>query len=124
MDNGRIPKDVLFGELANGTRPRGRPVLRYKDVCKRDLKLTGIDPDTWESLADDRSGWRHAVREGVRRGEEQRKQQLEAKRARRKERQQNQAQNPPSNFVCGNCGRDCHARIGLLSHSRRCSQRD
>ena len=130
MDDGRIPKDVMYGELASGRRPTGRPALRFKDVCKRDLKLTGIDPDTWESLADDRSGWSHAVREGVRRGEEKRNQQLEERRTRRKERQQNQTPNPPSNFVCGNCGRDCHfgrdchGRIGLLSHSRRCSQRD
>jgi hypothetical protein len=31
-----------------------------------------------------------------------------------------QATNPPSNFVCATCGRDCHAKIELLSHSRRC----
>ena len=123
MDDGRIPKDVMYGELASGRRPTGRPALRFKDVCKRDLKLTGIDPNSWESLADNRSGWRHAVREGVERGEEKRKQQLEERRARRKERQQIQAHNPPSNYMCGNCGRDCHARIGLLSHARRCSHR-
>ena len=63
MDDGRIPRDVMYGELASGRRPTGRPAVRFKDVCKRDLKLTGIDPYTWESLADDRSGWRHAVRE-------------------------------------------------------------
>jgi hypothetical protein len=120
MQDGRIPKDMLYGELATGNRPTGRPALRYKDVCKRDLKTTGIDPQNWEQLAGDRSGWRQAVRGGVRAGEELRMQRLADKRQLRKERQQLQATNPPSNFVCASCGRDCHAKIGLLSHSRRC----
>ena len=30
MDDGRIPKDILYGELATGTRPTGRPALRLK----------------------------------------------------------------------------------------------
>ena len=41
MDDGRIPKDTLYGELATGTRPTGRPALRLKDVLKRDLKTGG-----------------------------------------------------------------------------------
>ena len=67
MEDGRIPKDILFGELAMGRRPVGRPALRFKDVCKRDLKLTDINTGSWESLAVDRSGWRQAVQAGVRR---------------------------------------------------------
>ena len=38
MDDGRIPKDRLYGELVQGKRPTGRSQLRFKDVCKRDLK--------------------------------------------------------------------------------------
>ena len=37
MQDGRLPKDILYGELATGSRPTGRPSLRYKDVLKRDL---------------------------------------------------------------------------------------
>ena len=37
MQDGRIPKDVMFGQLKEGKRRRGRPKLRYKDVVKRDL---------------------------------------------------------------------------------------
>ncbi|XP_062574231.1 uncharacterized protein LOC134236070 [Saccostrea cucullata] len=40
MDNGRIPKDVLYGELATGSRPTGRPVFRYNDVLKRDMRAS------------------------------------------------------------------------------------
>ena len=53
MEDGRIPKDILCGELAVGKRPRGRPQLRYKDVCKRDMKALEIDPESWEDIAAD-----------------------------------------------------------------------
>ena len=38
MDDGRIPKNLLYGELASGSRSQGRLRLRYKDTCKRDMK--------------------------------------------------------------------------------------
>lgn len=36
--DGRIPKDIMYGEMAAGHCPVGRPTLRFKDACKRDLK--------------------------------------------------------------------------------------
>ena len=54
MEDGRIPKDILYGELALGRRTTGRPHLRYKDVCARDMKAVGIDTMSWEGLAADR----------------------------------------------------------------------
>ena len=54
MDDGRIPKDVLYGELATGSRPTGRPALRYKDVCKRDLRAGGVDKADLETAFSDR----------------------------------------------------------------------
>ena len=59
--DGRIPKDELYGELATGHHPAGCPALRFKDVCKCDLKLADIDPGSWEQIADDRSAWWSAV---------------------------------------------------------------
>ena len=47
MPNGRIPKDMLYGELIIGTRTAGRPYLRYRDNCKRDMKMVGIDTTTY-----------------------------------------------------------------------------
>lgn len=47
MDKGCISKDLLYGELAEESRPVGRPRLRYKDSCKEDLKTRGIDVTTW-----------------------------------------------------------------------------
>ncbi|XP_068756587.1 uncharacterized protein [Montipora capricornis] len=70
MDDGRIPKDMLFGELATGTRPTGRPALRYKDVCKRDLKAGGFNPSDLESAASNRSGWRSTTQAVIKEAEE------------------------------------------------------
>ena len=43
-----ISKQLLYSELADGSRKRGRPKLRYKDTLKASLKSCLIDPDTWE----------------------------------------------------------------------------
>ena len=48
--------------LVVGKRNRGRPKLRLKDVCKRDLKSLNITTDELESLANDRAEWRLFVR--------------------------------------------------------------
>ena len=34
-----ISKDLLYGKLTEGSRPVGRPRLRYIDICKRDMNL-------------------------------------------------------------------------------------
>ena len=50
MEEGRIPKAILYDELAEVRRPAGRPQLRFKGICKRDLKSTNIDTNAWEIL--------------------------------------------------------------------------
>ena len=121
MEDGRIPKDLLYGELAEGERSRGRPLLRFRDVCKRDMKALEIDCKTWETLASDRDAWKYTLKCQLSMGEELWKAKVAEKRAARKERvEANKLPQPPTPFICNNCGRDCKARIGLLSHSRRC----
>ena len=39
--DGRIPKDVLYSELASGAKRVGRPGLRLRVACKRDINLHG-----------------------------------------------------------------------------------
>ena len=39
---------------------------RYKDTLQQTLKMTGIDTETWHELAENRTGWRQAVKKGVR----------------------------------------------------------
>ena len=58
----RLPKQILFSQLASGNRERGRPRLRYKDTIKRNLKQRNIGLDNWISLTLQRATWRKAVK--------------------------------------------------------------
>ena len=118
MEDGRIPKDLLCGELVTGKRPTGRPHLRYNDTCKRDLKALGINTNTWEAAAADRFICKQEVCKGLFRFDENLVQQAEEKRSRRKTRLH--AHRPAAIFTCGKCHRLFHSRIGLRRHSRRC----
>ena len=125
MDDGRIPKDLLFGELVSGTRPTGRPALRYKDVCKRDLKAGSFNPLKLETAASDRVGWRTTIRRVAETSEKRRTTRWQEKRARRKEKTE-PASTPAQaerqqGYICSNCGRSCGSRIGLHSHTTSCS---
>ena len=66
MPDGCLPKDILYSELRTGIRPRGRPMQHLKEVAKRDLVALGVDVGNWEELAEDRAGWRNALREEAR----------------------------------------------------------
>ena len=46
MSNGRIPKDMLYGKLVTETHTAGSQYLRYRDICKRDMEVAGIDTTT------------------------------------------------------------------------------
>ena len=118
MEDGRLPKDILYGQLTSGARPVGRPALRFRDACNRDMKACDISPKDWEAVPEDRTAWRQATHKGIERADEKRHQHAAEKRMRRKPK----AALPPlsSCFVCFGCGKDCHSRIGLHSHSGRC----
>ena len=64
MENGRVLKQLLYGELGRGERRSGAKKLYYKDVVKQNLKATDIDVDRWEELATDLKRWRHSLHEG------------------------------------------------------------
>ena len=65
MGKGRIPKDLNYGELEKGRRKTGCPLLRFKDVCKRNMKSATIDIESWKLVVKDRSTWQHLVKEGI-----------------------------------------------------------
>ena len=58
MEDSRMPKAVLFGELKAGKRNRGAPKKRYKDQLKKQLSLADIPPNSWQDAASDRLTWR------------------------------------------------------------------
>ena len=84
MEDGRIPKDLIYGELAIGKRRTGRPVLRYKDACKRDLRSCNIDVEHWEESASNRASWRQMVKKGINAADKNRFDEWSEKRQRRK----------------------------------------
>ena len=64
MEDGRIPKDMPYGELEVGKRKTVWPLLRYKDACKHDMKAFNIRHETLEELASDRAIWKAALHFG------------------------------------------------------------
>ena len=53
MPDERPVKNLLYSELADGTRKVGRPFLRFKDTMKDILKRGGV-LDIWKSVSTDR----------------------------------------------------------------------
>ena len=51
LEPDRLPREVLYGELREGIRYTGRPLLRYKDACKRDLRSAQSDISSLEDTA-------------------------------------------------------------------------
>ena len=63
MADERLPKRAA--ELRDqARRRRGRPILRWEDCVKRDVKKTGEEGD-WKKKTGDRGGWRRIAYEAV-----------------------------------------------------------
>ena len=80
MDSSRLPRRILYGELAGGRRTQGAPKRRFKDQLKETLNLTGIEPSTSKKTAEDQNSWRQAVRMGTNDFEKTSSRRAEAKR--------------------------------------------
>ena len=65
MQDKRLPKQLFYGELTEGHRPRGRPKFSYKGTLKSSLLKCDIDKKQWKIMATGRSGWWHANRKGT-----------------------------------------------------------
>ena len=119
MDDCRLPKRLLYGELSAGKRSHGRPKKRYKDTLKESLKRCNISHSTWEETAEDRATWRSLVSSGVSDYEVKRIRDLEQKRQRRKEKEKSASQPGSAPTIpCPHCSRHFRAKIGLISHLR------
>ena len=51
----------LYNRLASVSRGVEYLQLRYKDVCKRDMKACNIDTESWEVTAENRTRWKQQV---------------------------------------------------------------
>ena len=64
MPDERIPKQLLYGEFADGKRSVGGLKKHFKDTLKTSLKSFDIDIDTWAKVAVDRPTWRSLTKKG------------------------------------------------------------
>ena len=119
MEDGGTPWDILYRQLASGRRTKCRPRVRYKGVCKRNMKAPDINTESWEDLAADRMMWRSTQNQHLKSGEEKLVNAEVGKRARRKER--NNSNRSKTKHKCDFCGSDRFSHIGLYSHKRRCN---
>ena len=65
MDDSRLPKCVLYGELSSGKQSASRQYLRYKDSLKCCLNKCNISLTDWEEQATHRSAWRGMIHDGI-----------------------------------------------------------
>ena len=119
MDDTRLPKIALYGELSSGVRSVGGQRKRYKDTLKQSLRSCGISVDNWELIAVDRSSWRSTIAHGIAHFETRRRELAEERRAARKAKKSNpNTDSGDESWTCPACGRVCGSRIGLFSHLR------
>nr|XP_049705654.1 transposon TX1 uncharacterized 149 kDa protein [Helicoverpa armigera] len=116
MDTERLPREVMLGQIADAKRRVGRPNLRFKDCCKRDMDSFNINANSWETRANERLLWRRDLRAGTAIYDEAWLDNIKQKRLRIK----NAAPVVDPRFTCDKCGKKCRAAIGLFSHKRKC----
>ena len=108
MEPGRIPKQLLFGELEK-TRPKHGTKRRWRDVVSSDLQTLGIK-DRWYQLSQDRQAWFQTCTDGIR---EKAEQQSGRERMAR-------CETETISHSCP-CGRTFRRQGDLTRHSRFCS---
>ena len=117
MEDSRLSKQLLYGEMREGERSVGGQKKRHKDHVKAILRKCDIEPDNFEALVSNRVKRRTVCHRGVKCLEEKRNENMRRKRVRRHQ----TAYAPPyqqGEFTCQVCERVCRSRIGLHSHMR------
>ena len=113
-----MPKNYLYGELDRDTRKTGFPLLRFKDVCRRDMKFAAIDIGSWELMVEDRFTWQHLVKVGIKHAENTRSMRKWRRNIRKA---MDTVVISNTNFKCERCNKDCYSNIGLFRYQRCCS---
>ena len=123
MEDSRLPKQLFYGELSTGKRPRHKPRKRFKDVIKDNLKALQIDVDNWEGLTENRASWRKSVRQGCDDFEKKRVDHAILKRALRKQEENEITADVVQDLKCHICGRILLSRAGYVNHLKSHEQR-
>ena len=119
MENTRLPKIMLYGQLEKYPRPEGRPLLRYKDKLKSNINTLKLGERDWERLCLERSQWRASCHQSISNFETRRLQSMVVDRHNRKCAQQGSV---GTMFVCSICDKRCKSNAGLSDHVRSHNQ--
>ncbi|CAI9717558.1 Hypothetical predicted protein [Octopus vulgaris] len=65
MADERTPKQLFYGELAEGKCNQCKHRKRFKDSIRTNMKSLRVDPKAIETLTSDRAGWRTKVWGGM-----------------------------------------------------------
>ena len=65
MDNSRLPKAMIFGELVDGKRRIGGPGKQWRQCLSKDLKDFDFDANSWVADAADRDSWEAKIDVGA-----------------------------------------------------------
>jgi len=112
MEDYRLPKVILYGELSTGHRDKGAPQKIYKDTLKRSLgcnSATSIIPSVDNTSIQSKE---LAIPSPN----------MEDKRRRRINRDRSEI-NTGQIVTCSRCGKACLSRIGFISRQRVCTRR-
>ena len=110
MSDNRLPKQLLYGELQECSRPKGRPRKRFKDELLVSLRKFNIDD---LKRCTDRAQLRSLVHNGAKTAENERSERIIDRRTRRKD----PAQATDRGFNC-QCGKNCASAAGLAAYQR------
>ena len=113
MEENRLPRRLLYGELLHGKRNQGGPKKRYKDSVKTNLQWCELKPKELENRASNRPCWRAAIHKAANTFENARRQKLTAARD-----QRHRAPRTTATLQCPHCPRLCASALGLWSHLR------
>ncbi|KAJ7427641.1 hypothetical protein WISP_05257 [Willisornis vidua] len=120
MEDHRLLKIVLYGELSTSCHKEGDPKRRYKDSLKQYLSLGHIDYHQWSTLASDGETQRHTIYSTASSFENAHRISLDEKRQCRKI--YLSPLSPRETFSCVFCTRTCLFHIGIFSHQHACSK--
>ena len=122
MSDSCIPRQLLYGELMQGSLKQGRPKLRFKDSPRSKLKRRGIGPRELEACAADRSAWRSLTSRTAAAFQEDRRQGLAAARDRCHRAVSTSIQT--TDYRCDSCVRPalgCGVTGALIAESKDCA---
>ena len=115
MNDERLPKQIFYGQLAQGKRKQQKPKKRFKDSLKDNLKLVNIDIDSWEGKALNRNAWRKLIRVGRDSFFDKCLSHAKIKRDLRKGNSDSLPADVKS-WICETCGRVLLSKAGYVNH--------